>query len=312
MTNVLVTGGAGFIGSHLVEKLLENKYNVIAVDNLSTGELKNLSGCRKNENFEFINSDIKDKKIQKVLENIDIVFHLAADPEVRTGFTNPGSSFNQNIKKTFQLLEFIRKSNVKKIGFTSTSTVYGEPEAYPTEENYGPMLPISHYGASKLSCEALISAYCNNYGIKGQIYRLANIVGPRSNHGILWDFKNKLSNNGEVLEVLGDGTQSKSYLHVKDCVDSFLYCIENINSEIEAINIGNQDKTDVLTIAKIMIEKMNLKDTKIQVTGGVDSGRGWIGDVKKMNLSIKKLKKFGWQPKINSREAIEKTVDELI
>ena len=183
----------------------------------------------------------------------------------------------------------------------------GEPDIIPTPENYAPLLPISTYGASKLACEALISSYCYTYGINGILFRLANIVGSRSNHGIIPDFIKKLQSNPNNLEILGDGTQSKSYLEVSDCVDSFFFCLEKVTKKVEVFNIGNHDKINVFDIAKIVCKNMNLDDVKFSPNGGVDNGRGWIGDVKIMHLDISKLKKLGWEPKLSSKSAIDFT-----
>ena len=172
--------------------------------------------------------------------------------------------------------------------------------------------PISQYGASKLASEAIISSYCHNYGIKGLIFRLANVIGHRSNHGVIFDFIKKLKKNKTILEVLGDGTQSKSYLHISDCIDCFFFCLSKINNQIDVFNLGNDNRSDVMFIAKTVCETMNLKDVTIKTTGGVDDGRGWIGDVKTMQLDISKLKQLGWKPKLSSNEAIKLSCKELL
>ena len=185
-----------------------------------------------------------------------MVFHFAANPEVRIGFQQPDVSYHENIQTTFHLLVAIRKANVETVIFASSSTVYGEPNILPTPESFGPLIPISHYGASKLACEAMIASYCHNYGINGLVYRFANIIGSRSNHGILRDFITKLRINNKNLEVLGDGKQVKSYLHISDCLDSIFFCLSNLQKRFEIFNIGNQDKIDVLTIANIICDCM--------------------------------------------------------
>jgi len=309
----LVTGGAGFIGSHLVDKLLSNNIQVRVLDNLSNGSLSNLSNWQNSQKFQFFKNDLNDlESIQEIIKDTNTIFHIAANPEVRTGFEHPEISYKENIQNTFHLLEAIRKSNVKRIVFASTSTVYGEPEQIPTSENYGPLLPISPYGASKLACEAMISSYCNNYGIEGLIFRFANIIGPRSNHGVIIDFIKKLRKNRTKLEILGDGKQTKSYLHVKECIDSFLFCISKNNHKTEIFNVGNNDKIDVINIAKIVSKCMNLSNVRFVTTGGVDGGRGWIGDVKQMQLDITKLKKLGWNPNLSSRLSVELATKELL
>ena len=309
----LVTGGAGFIGSHVVDRLISNEGYVNVIDNLSNGNLSNLNNSKNSKNFRFIKKDLRDlESLKEILEDVKSVFHMAAYPEVRTGFEHPEVSYKENIQNTFHLLEAIRKSNVENIVFSSTSTVYGEPKIIPTPEEYAPLFPISPYGASKLACEAMISAYCYTYGINGIIFRFANIVGSRSNHGVIIDFIKKLRKDPKTLEVLGDGKQSKSYLHVKDCVDSFFFCLAKKPERMEVFNIGNEDEIDVISIAKIVFECMKLNDAIVKTTGGVDDGRGWVGDVKKMHLEISKLKKLGWKPKMNSEDAVKKATNELL
>ncbi len=308
---ILVTGGAGIIGSHIVDRLVSNKLNVKVLDNLSNGNIKNLKNINLIKN-PLIKKDLNDlSSIHEVLSGIKLVFHMAADPEVSIGFKNPEIHFKENIKNTFNLLEAIRKSDVENILFASSSTIYGEPDVIPTPENYAPLLPISTYGASKLACEALITSYCYTYGIDGIIFRLANIVGARSNHGIIPDFIKKLQNNSNKLDILGDGSQSKSYLDVSDCVDSLLFCLKHVNKRVEVFNIGNNDKINVMDIAKIVCKNMNLNDVILSPDGGVDNGGGWIGDVKTMQLDITKLENLGWTPKLSSGDAIEKASKDL-
>ncbi|TAK22531.1 MAG: NAD-dependent epimerase/dehydratase family protein, partial [Nitrosarchaeum sp.] len=295
--STLVTGGAGFIGSHIVDKLVSDQVDVIALDNLSTGKLSNLSESNDKKNFRFVKEDLNNHDgVKKTLENIETVFHMAADPEVRTGFENPESSYKENIRNTFYLLEQIRKSNVKRIVFASTSAVYGDASILPTPENYGPLLPISAYGASKLACEAYVSSYCNNHGIQGIIIRPANVIGFRGRHGVTWDFVNQLKKDNSQLTVLGDGTQTKSYIHISDGVSGILTCLTKSKNKVEVFNLGSEDRVEVMAIAKIVCKNMNLEKTKIITTGGVSDGRGWIGDIKYAHLDISKLKSLGWKP----------------
>ena len=310
---ILVTGGAGFMGSHLVDKLIANDLHVKVLDNLSSGTKLNLENSFHKKNFRFFKKDLKNSSsLKNILSDVNLIFHLAADPEVRTGFTKPEISFRENIESTFHLLEAIRKSTIETIVFTSSSTVYGEPEIIPTPENYGPLYPISHYGASKLACEALISSYCHSYGINGLIFRLANIVGSRSSHGVIIDFIKKLQRDNKTLQILGDGTQSKSYLHVSDCIDAFLFCLSKIEKKTSIFNLGNYDQIDVITIAKKVIEKLSLDNVKILTLNDAPDGRGWIGDVKFMNLDIKKLENLGWKPKLSSSSAVDMAIAENI
>jgi len=311
--NILITGGAGFIGSHLADELIKENEKVTVLDNLSTGNKSNLNFCLQKENFKFIVEDLKNQnQVFECLKDIDTIFHLAADPEVRTGFSDPKSAYDQNTKNTYQLLENIRKSNIKQFVFASSSVVYGEPEIIPTPETFGPLLPISIYGGTKLACEGIISSYCNNYGIKGTIIRFANVVGLRAKHGVIWDFIQKLRINEKELKVLGNGKQTKSYIHVNDCVKGLLFSSKHTKKNIDVFNLGNYDMINVLDIASIVCKSMNLENVNIVTSGGTDDGRGWIGDVKKMHLDISKLDNLGWKPEKNSKSAIEKAVLELI
>ncbi len=313
MTNLgssVITGGAGFIGSHITEKLISMGEKVTVIDNLSSGTIENLKQCKDNKLFNFVKADLNKDGIN--FEDVKNVFHLAAYPEVSTGFDNPGLAYRENVENTFKLLELIRKSNVEKFVFSSSSVVYGEPKEIPTPESYGPLLPISAYGGSKLACEGLISSYCNNYGIKCSIVRFANVIGSRSNHGIIWDFIHKLMKDNNRLEILGDGTQSKSYIHVDDCVNGILVSLEKSQKNIDVFNIGNNDKVDVITIAKIICNLLSLENVKFLTTGGTLDGRGWIGDVKQMLLDISKLKELGWTPKLASLEAVELASKEIL
>jgi UDP-glucose 4-epimerase len=295
--SVMVTGGAGFIGSHLADRLVLSGSDVTIIDNFASGSIRNLTNCTNGKNFHLVKDDLnKPKKLKTSLKNVTTIFHLAADPEVRRGYEDPQRTYKQNIETTFHLLEHIRKSCVEKIIFASSSVVYGEPMQIPTPETYGPLFPISQYGGSKLACEALISSYCSNYGINGIIIRLANVIGARSNHGIIWDFIKKLQKNGRELHYLGDGKQTKSYIHVSDCVDGFLLCAKKSSKKLEAYNLGNDDKVDVLSIARIVCKNMSLENVSLVAKGGTKDGRGWIGDVKQMQLDISNLKKLGWKP----------------
>lgn len=310
MKEFLVTGGLGFIGSTLVEKLV-NKGNAVTVfDNLFKGSVENIKPLLNEGKVKLIKGDLlKNHDMEEIKGNFDTVFHLAANPEVKK--ENPSIHFEENVHATYKLLEFMRKRGIKNIAFTSTSTVYGETDKIPTPEDYAPLMPISFYGASKLACENLITAYCHNYSFKAHIFRLANIVGHRASLGVVPDFVKKLKNNPERLEILGDGTQDKSYIHVEDCVDAMLFALEKSNEKINIFNIGSEDKIKVIDIAKIVSEELGLKNVDFTFTGGVNGGRGWKGDIKLMQLSIDKIKNLGWKPKYNSRETVKRTVNEL-
>jgi UDP-glucose 4-epimerase len=313
MMKALVTGGAGFIGSHIVDYLIKKGKPVKIIDNLSSGKLDNLSQWKNNELYEFIKADLLDEeKINEAVKGCDEVYHLAANPEVNVKKASPEDHFKQNIEATYNLLEAMRlDGNQRFIIFTSTSTIYGEAEQIPTKESYGPLKPISMYGASKLACEALISAYASMFGFRGLIYRLANVVGPRTNHGVIYDFVKKLHENPNELEVLGDGSQSKSYLYIDDCISGIMCGIKS-KSDIEIYNIGSEDRTNVLAIAETVKKEMGLNNAEIKLTGGVDGGRGWKGDVKIMQLNMNNLKRIGWIPRYSSDEAVKLTVRSII
>jgi len=309
--SILITGGAGFIGSHLADRLLpENKVTVL--DNFSSGRREFLTPHLENPDFEIVEADLLDAgALNRALEGNDLVFHLAANPDVRLGAEDTRVHLEQNVMATYNVLEAMRKTGVRRIAFTSTSTVYGEAKVVPTPEDYGPLMPISLYGASKLSCEALISSYCHTFKMQSWIFRFANIVGERGTHGVLVDFIRKLHANPKELEILGSGEQRKSYLEVKDCVKAMLHCVEHSNDETNIFNIGSCDSLDVTRIADIVAARMGLSDVKYRYTGGID-GRGWKGDVKVMLLSIEKIKRLGWTPLCGSVEAIEAAVDALL
>jgi len=314
MENVLVTGGGGFIGSHLIDALMSYEARVCVLDNLSAGTLQNIERWLKHSRFTFVKSDLLNPvEFAGLKDEYDVVFHLAANPEVRVGSANPEIHFHENLVATHNLLEYVRKTQKNPIlVFTSTSTIYGEPTRIPTPEDYAPLKPISVYGATKLASEALITAYTLTYGFKAIIYRLANIIGPRSNHGVIYDFVQKLQKNPKELKILGDGTQTKSYLYVTDCTEAMLLGLEKSTERVGIYNVGSEDQINVKTIAKIVTKEMKLKNVKLRLTGGVDGGRGWRGDVKNMFLDIARIKSLGWKPQLNSEQAVKKTAKVLI
>ena len=311
MATVLVTGGAGFIGSHLVDVLLRLGYKVRVVDNLSSGLVENIKYYFKNPMFEFIKGDLKDMRVcAEAVKDVKTVFHLAANPEVRVSVTEPKIHFSENVVVTFNLLEACRREGkVEKFIFASSSTVYGDAEVFPTPENHI-LKPISVYGASKAACESLICSYAYLYGFKAAAIRYANIVGPKLRHGVIYDFLMKLRRNPKKLEVLGDGTQRKSYLHISDAIEATLLITNKLKEKFETYNVGNEDWITVKEIAEIVSSVLGLKP-KIVFIGGTPDGRGWPGDVKFMLLSIDKVKKLGWKPKYSSREAVRLTAESL-
>lgn len=307
---IIVTGGAGFIGSHIVDSLLLRGDEVIVIDNLSSGKMDFLKEHTGNPDLKFIRLDILDmENLKKTVKDADAVFHLAANPDVRLGVSDTRVHLEQNIIATYNILEAMRINNVKNILFTSTSTVYGEATLIPTPEEYGPLIPISLYGASKLACEALITSYCSTFDMNSWLFRFANIVGPRGTHGIILDFINKLRNNPCSLEILGDGKQNKSYLHVHDCIEAILFAMGNSNEMVNIFNIGSDDTIQSTRIGEIVVEEMGLHDVEFKYTGG---SRGWKGDVPKMMLSIDKIRSIGWKPVYNSEKSVRDTTRSLL
>ena len=303
---VLVTGGAGFIGSELCGRLLERGCEVVVFDNFSTGKAEYIESYRKNPRFTIIRGDmLKPAEVRGALEGCECVVHLAANPDVRAAEKDTKVHFEQNVVATFNLLEAMKELGTKELVFASSSVVYGVARV-PTPEDYGPMLPISMYGASKLAAEGLISAYADNFGMSAVILRYANILG-RHAHGVTRDFIMKLRANPRELEILGDGTQTKSYLLLEDCLDATILAAEKTNG-VDVFNVGNEDWVNVRRIADIICEEMGLKGVSYRFTGK----QAWMGDVKLMLLSIEKLKALGWRPKFNSEQAVRKAVRQML
>ncbi|ADN49856.1 SDR family NAD(P)-dependent oxidoreductase [Vulcanisaeta distributa] len=308
---VLVTGGAGFIGSHLVDRLIKDGYRVRVVDNFSTGRLENLKHLEDNPNLEVMRGDLKNEQdAREAVKGADAVFHFAANPEVRVSSISPRVHFEENVVATFNLLEAMREYKVKEMVFASSSSVYGEPEEIPVDEN-APVRPVSVYGASKAACENLIHAYSKLYGIRAVILRYANIIGPRLRHGVIYDLLMKLKKNLDELEVLGDGTQVRSYLYVDDAVEATIIAWRLSNGNYEVYNVGNEDWVTVNDVMNIILNELGLSNVKI-VHRPVLHGVGWLGDVKRIALKIDRLKTLGFKPSTLSRGAISMTVKALV
>ncbi len=299
---VVVTGGAGFLGSHLVERLVAEGHDVVVLDNLSTGSLDNLRRVRGRVKVEV--GDAKDlDTCLEAIRGADAVYHFAANPEVRVSAVEPRTHFEENVRTTFNVAEASRISgSVKTIVFASSSTVYGDAEVIPTPEDYG-LKPISVYGASKAAAEMILHSYSRLYGIGVVVLRYANVVGPRSRHGVIYDFLLKLSRNSSVLEILGDGRQRKSYLYVDDAIEATLLAAERSARGFSVYNVGNEDWVEVVEIARIVGDVLGARP-RLVFAGGTPNGRGWPGDVKFMLLSIDKMKSLGWRPRYTSAEAV--------
>ncbi|MBI3413170.1 MAG: NAD-dependent epimerase/dehydratase family protein [Candidatus Aenigmarchaeota archaeon] len=297
---ILVTGGAGFIGSHLVD-LLAEKNSVTVADNLSPDRRKTL-----NKKANYVNIDLLNKNpVSEAVKNVDLVVHLAANP---LASLTASSEMIGNITMTYNILEAMKENNVNNMAFASSAIIYGNAPV-PTKESYGPLKPNSLYAASKLACEALISAYCHTFNMKSWVFRFANVGGPRLRHGPAHDFITKLRNNPSELEVLGDGSQERCYLHVADCVDGIARVIENADSPVNIINLGAEDVITIKRIAEIVIEEMKLK-AKLKFTA--KEPKGWKGDVKIFQPDITLAKNLGWKPKRSSEETVRDTVRSLV
>jgi UDP-glucose 4-epimerase len=305
-----VTGGAGFIGSHLLDKLIQRGEKVTVFDNLSSGETKYIKHHLDNPSFKFVEADLLDlKTVKKEIKNHDVVFHIAANPYVRLGEKQTRLDLEQGTIATYNILESMRLNNIKKIVFSSSSVVYAETPNIDIPETYGPTLPISLYGAGKLGGEGLISSFCGTFGFQAWIYRFANVVGTRGTHGVIIDFITKLEKNPRELEILGDGHQQKPYLYVTELVDGILFGFEHSFEQINLFNLGVDSNTTVTRIAEMVVEEMKLKNVKFKYTGGK---RGWAGDVPRFQLSTQKMRKLGWQTSLSSDEAVRKAIGEIL
>jgi UDP-glucose 4-epimerase len=298
---VLVTGGAGFVGSHLSDRLVADN-EVIVVDDLSNG-----TEAWVPDEADLIVGDLTDPAVAEaaITEDVDVVFHFAADKAVDRGEMD---QFRENNRMTENVVERMDEVGVEHIAFTSSSTVYGEAPR-PTPEDYAPLEPISIYGAAKLSEESLLSVYAHSHDLTAWVFRFANIVGPRLQLGaVVPDFIEKLAEDPETLTILGDGRQEKSYLHIDECVEAMCHVIENANDAFNVYNLGTRTTTSVTTIADVVSEEMGL-DPEYEYTGG---DRGWTGDVPRMRLSIEKLAALGWEPTDSSDDAIRRATRELL
>ena len=302
---ILITGAAGFIGSNLVESLVRDN-SVTGVDNLSSGREENIAEFLSSKNFTFKKLDVKDiDGLKREMEDVDIVFHLSANADVRKGYGDSGVDFRENVQATYSVLEAMRSKDVKEMVFSSTSAVYGNAEIIPTPELYGPLKPISHYGASKLAAEAFIFSFSSNYGFKSSIFRFANVVGKKGTHGAIADFIEKLRKNRTTLDVLGDGTQKKSYIYVDDCVRGI---IELHGREDGLFNLGTRGRTTVAEIAEMTVAKYS-PGARIKYVGG-PGGAGWVGDIKYGGLDITKALRNGWKYEIESNDAVKKAIED--
>lgn len=308
---VLVAGGAGFIGSHLVDWLLTlPETHVTVYDNLSSGTRSRLAGHLDNPRMVLVEADLQDLDATvSAMHGQDWVFHLASNPDIAKAMVEPSIDFWQGTYLTQNLLEAMRLQGVSHLVYASGSGVYGDVGTLPIHEDYAPMLPISTYGASKLACEALVCAYCHLFEMQAYVYRFANVVGLRQTHGVAYDFIRKLRKDPARLEILGDGTQSKSYVHVSDIVSAIGHTIAEASEPFNYFNVAAGGYVDVRTIADIVCHQMQLSGVDYEFTGG---SRGWKGDVPVVRFDLAKIHGFGWRAALNSREAIRCSVAEML
>ncbi len=305
---VLVTGGAGFIGSHLVDRLLDLGSQVVVLDNFSTGFEEYLEQANRNPRFRLVRGDMLDpQSVREAVSGCNLVFHLAANADVRFGTEHPRKDLEQNTIATFQLLEGMREAGVRRIAFSSSGSVYGEPPVFPTPENCPFPAQTSFYGASKVAGESLISAYCEGFGFQAWIFRFVSILGERYSHGHVFDFYRSLRADPTTLRVLGDGNQRKSYLYVQDCLDSMFRALEGANQKVNIFNLGFDGYCTVKDSIGWITEHLGLSP-RLEFTGGE---RGWVGDSPFIYLDTSAIRSLGWEPQVSIRDGVLRTLDFL-
>ena len=301
-----VTGGAGFIGSNMVDRLLSEPENeVVAYDNFSTGRREFLEDALKNDRFTLVEGDTLDlDAMTKAMKGCEFVFHFAANADVRMGCEHPKKDLEQNTIATFNVLEAMRANGIKRIGFSSTGSVYGEAEVIPTPEDAPFPIQTSLYGASKLACEGLLAAYAEGFGYTAYIFRFVSILGERYTHGHVFDFCKKLKDDPNHLHILGDGHQKKSYLYVKDCMEAILTVVRNAKEKVNIYNLGTDEYVEVNDSVRFICGKLGVKP-EFTYAGGE---RGWIGDNPFIYLDTKKIRSLGWKPELTIEQAVRRTV----
>jgi UDP-glucose 4-epimerase len=304
-----VTGGAGFIGSHLVDSLVVD-HEVTVFDNLSSGREGHFAHHLGQPGFRFVHGDLKDlAHLNKASRGHDFVFHLASNPDIARGLLETDLDIREGTLLTYNVLEAMRINGIKTLAYTSGSGIYGDQGLTAVAEDFGPLFPISLYGASKLAGEGLISAFCHMFDMTAYIFRFANVVGARQTHGVAFDFIRRLRDNPTTLEILGDGTQSKSYIHVDDVIAAVLFVTSRCREVLNVYNVATDDYIDVNAIARFVLQEMGLDNVRLAYTGGK---RGWKGDVPVVRFDLRKIHALGWKARYSSAEAIAKSVREIL
>lgn len=308
----IVVGGAGFIGSNLCHTLLKRKNYVVCIDDLSNGSKKNISEMSLNNDFAFYEGNAADKEFLDEIfsrESPDIIFHLAANSDIRASAENPEVEYRNTYTTTFCILECMRKYDIKKIFFASTSAVYGDKRGIELREDMPDLSPISYYGAAKLGSEALLHAYSYMNDLETLIFRFPNVIGPKLTHGVIYDFIQKLEKNKEVLPILGDGNQTKPYIYVKDLIAAIIDLVNDIKPGIEIYNLGVSGTTSVRDIADIICKELGLENVRYEFSGGES---GWKGDIPRFQYCLDKIHEAGWKAQYTSDEAVRETVKDAI
>ncbi|MBN1643760.1 MAG: NAD-dependent epimerase/dehydratase family protein [Dehalococcoidales bacterium] len=309
-TKYFVTGGAGFIGSHLVDKLISEGKTVTVYDNLVSGKKKDIEHHIGKDKFKFLEADLLDyDTLVGAMKGYEVVWHLGANTDIPGGNRVTDLDLKNCTTATRNVLEAMRANKIGKMLFASSACVYGDAPPQALSETYGPLHPINLYGAGKLACEGLISSYCHLFGIQAWMFRFANVVGARMGHGVIYDFIQKLKKNPKELEILGDGHQQKPFFLVEDCISGMICAFDKTNKPYDVFNLGTETFTNVTRIGEIVIEEMGLKDVKIKYTGGA---RGWPGDVPIVFFSTKKINGYGWEASRTSDEAVRTAARRLL
>jgi len=309
---ILITGVAGFIGSHLADFLTrDGKQKVLGIDNLMLGKIENIEHLIRSKRLEFVKMDANNPTLRNILKNkkIEIIYHLAANSDIQAGSLDLSRDFKNTFLSTYTIAKLAEEYKIKRLFFASTSAIYGDVRSQKLDENYGPLQPISFYGAAKLSSEAYLSAFSYMFDISVCILRFPNVVGAKATHGVIIDFIKKLRKTPEELEILGDGSQRKPYLHVEDLLKAINLVMTSCKKRYEVYNVAGIGRTTVKEIADIVCQEMNLTNVRYRFTGG---NIGWKGDVPEFSYDTSKIESLGWKPRYDSTTAVRKAVKQLL